>query len=103
MEIPRLRGQVRTAAEAYATDIDMPDLSCIGDYAAACGQILKAPARPGIEPISSWTLCCVLNPLSHTGNSQAFFVSIQPVCVSFGAVIPFTFKVIISMYVLTAI
>ena len=26
-------------------------------------------AKPGIEPTSSWTLCWVLNPLSHNGNS----------------------------------
>ena len=26
-------------------------------------------ARPGIEPTSSWALCWVLNPLSHSGNS----------------------------------
>ena len=26
--------------------------------------------RPGIESTSSWTLCRVLNPLSHNGNSQ---------------------------------
>ena len=27
-------------------------------------------ARPGIKPTSSWTLCQVLNPLSHNGNSS---------------------------------
>ena len=26
-------------------------------------------SKPGIEPASSWTLCCVLNPLSHNRNS----------------------------------
>ena len=30
-------------------------------------------ARPGIEPVSPWTLCWVLNPLSHNGNSVNSF------------------------------
>ena len=29
-------------------------------------------AKPGIEPASSWTLCWVLNPLSHNRNSHSF-------------------------------
>ena len=28
--------------------------------------------KPGIEPLSSWTLCRALNPLSHSGNSSIF-------------------------------
>ena len=28
------------------------------------------PLRPEIKPTSSWTLCQVLNPLRHNGNSQ---------------------------------
>ena len=41
-------------------------------YIKARGKrwILNPLARPGIEPTSSWTLCWVLNPLSHSGNSR---------------------------------
>ena len=35
-------------------------------------------ARPGIEPASSQTLCWVLNPLSHNGNS--IFAFLYPDC-----------------------
>ena len=41
-------------------------------YTAACGNAgsLTHGARPGIEPASSWTLCQVLNPLSHNENPR---------------------------------
>ena len=40
-------------------------------YTTAHGSTrsLTHRARPGIEPTSSWMLCQVLNPLSHSGNS----------------------------------
>ena len=40
-------------------------------YAAACGNdgSLSHWARPGIKPVSSWTLCRVLNLLNHNWNS----------------------------------
>ena len=41
-------------------------------YTASCSsaRFLTHLARPGIKPISWQTLCQVLNPLSHNGNSQ---------------------------------
>ena len=38
--------------------------------------ILNPWAKPGIEPESSQTLCWVLNPLSHNGNSSALFLEL---------------------------
>ena len=40
-------------------------------YSASCSNTgsLTQWKRWGVKPISSWTLCCVLNPLSHNGNS----------------------------------
>ena len=40
-------------------------------HAEACGNArsLTHWMWPGMEPESSWTLCWVLNPLSHNGNS----------------------------------
>ena len=32
--------------------------------------------RPGIEPVSSWRLSWVLNPLSHNGNSHLHFITL---------------------------
>ena len=32
--------------------------------------------RPGIKPVSSRTLCQVLNQMSHNGNSHAYFIFI---------------------------
>ena len=30
--------------------------------------------RPGIELTSSWTLCQVLNPMNHNGNSPSLYL-----------------------------
>ena len=40
-------------------------------YSIACDHAgsLTPWARPGIEPVSSWALCQVLNPLCHNRNS----------------------------------
>ena len=50
-------------------------------YAAACSNAgsLTHLVRPGIEPVSSWTLCHVLNTLSHDRNSYGgyFLISKQ--------------------------
>ena len=37
-------------------------------------RFLTPCVRPGIEPASSRTLCWVLNPLSHNGNSLMHFL-----------------------------
>ena len=36
--------------------------------------------RPGIKPTSSWTLCRVLNPLSHNRNSKKNFTIKLSLC-----------------------
>ena len=43
-------------------------------YATACSNpgSLTHWARPGIKPASSQSLCQVLNPVSHSGNSKMF-------------------------------
>ena len=44
-------------------------------YTEACSNARPVThgVRPGIKPVSSWTLCRVLNPLSHNGNSNSLF------------------------------
>ena len=37
-------------------------------------------ARPEIEPVSSQRLCCVLNPLSHNGNSWHLLIKALTLC-----------------------
>ena len=37
-------------------------------------RILTHWERPGIEPASSQSLCCVLRLLSHNGNTQFYFI-----------------------------
>ena len=60
---------------AYATATAMPDLSHICDpHRNLCNtRPLTHWAKPGTEIISSWTLCQVLNLLSHNGNSSTEF------------------------------
>ena len=68
------QGWVGTVAAAYVIAIAIHDASHICDYTRAHSNIgsLTHWARPGIEPISSWTLCQVLNPLRQDGNSIFF-------------------------------
>ena len=49
-----------------------------GTYTTACGdsRSLTQWGRPGIKPTSSLTLCWVLNPLSHNGNSYRMCVCV---------------------------
>ena len=56
MEVPRLGVEPELQLQAYDT---------------ACGnaQALTYWVRPGMKHASSGTLCQVLNPLSHSGNS----------------------------------
>ena len=53
------------------------------DAAYSYARSLTDGVRPGIKPISSWTLCCVLNLLSHNRNSHSeqYFWQLQR-CVS---------------------
>ena len=56
VEVPRLEDQLRAASVTCPT-------ACLNT------GILNALREARIEPASSWTLCQVLNPLSHKGNS----------------------------------
>ena len=48
-------------------------------YVAPCSNMgsLTHWARPGVQPVSSETLCRVLNPLSHNGNSSSVLLSLN--------------------------
>ena len=69
MEIPRLgiESGLQLLAYAIATRIQAASVT----YASAWSNpgFLTHWARLGIEPESSWTLCQVLNLLSHNGNT----------------------------------
>ena len=70
------RDQIGAAAWAYTTATATPYPSCVCDLCIMAGSnsgSLTHWARPRIEPTSLWTLCQVLNPLSHNGN---FFIGI---------------------------
>ena len=66
MEVPRVGVKSELQLPACTTATATPDLS----HSLWQCQILITPARPGIEPTSPQTLCPVLNPLSHNGNSK---------------------------------
>ena len=74
MEVPRLGVESELQLLAYATATATPDLSFIWDLHCSLQQhqSLTHRARPGIEPVSSWTLCWILNLLSHSENSHGF-------------------------------
>ena len=46
-------------------------------YSPACHNagFLTSLVRPGTEPTSSWILCGVLDPLSHSRDSSLFFIT----------------------------
>ena len=66
------RGQIGAAAETEAIAMATPDLSCICDLRCSLRQcrILNSLSEARVEPVSSWRLHPVLNPLSHSGNSD---------------------------------
>ena len=74
MEVPRLGVESELQLLAYITATATPDLSFIWDLHCSLQQhqSLTHRARPGIEPVSSWTLCWILNLLSHSENSHGF-------------------------------
>ena len=71
MEGPRLRVASELQLPAYTTATAMLDPRCLCNLHHGLQQhwILNPPTRPGIEPTSSWTLCCVPNLLRHNGDS----------------------------------
>ena len=65
------RDWIRAAAAGLHHSHSNADPSCICTLPTACSNVrsLTHWSRPGIEPAFSWTLCQILNPLSHNGNS----------------------------------
>ena len=55
---------------AYTTAMATPDPSHIYSHTRSFTHW----ARPGMEAASSWTLCWVLNLLSHSGNFDPFYL-----------------------------
>ena len=78
MEVPGLRVKLELQLLATDTARATPGPSCI--YSLHTQQLavtldpLTHWATPGIEPPSSWTLCQVLNPLSHYRNAYSVFL-----------------------------
>ena len=76
MEIPRLGMGSELQLPAYITATASPQIQAASaTYATVC---VKAPslthwARLRIKPASLWTLCWVLNPLSHNRNASFYF------------------------------
>ena len=70
MEVHTLGVELELQLQSYATATAPLDQSLICDLSHSFQQrqILAPWARPAIESASSWTLCWVLNPLSHNRN-----------------------------------
>ena len=49
---------------------------CDLNHSSGAGSLTHR-ARPAIKPSSSWTLCQVLNPLSHNRNSSIFIFKVH--------------------------
>jgi len=71
LDVSRLGVESELPLLAYTKSTATPDRSHICGLHVVCSNSgsLTHWARPGIESASSWTLCCVVNPLSHSGNS----------------------------------
>ena len=74
MEVSRLGVQSELQLLAYVTATTMPDPSHICDLCCTLYQcqILNLVSEARTKTTSSWTLCRVLKPLSHNGNSCLF-------------------------------
>ena len=61
-----------TTAAGIGIATAIPDISHTCDLSLACRNMgyLTHWARPEMEPLSSWTLCWVLKPLSNSRNSR---------------------------------
>jgi len=69
------KGRIGAAAMTYSTATATPDSSHICDLCRSLWQgYLSHWGKPWIEPPSSWTLCWVLNSLSHNGNSYTLAI-----------------------------
>ena len=76
----RLGAELQLQLQVYATATLNPNSSVT--YAAGCSntESLTHWARPRIKHESSPTLCWVLNPLSHDGNSMLYLFYLSFYC-----------------------
>ena len=74
LEVPRLGVESELQAPVYTTATAMLNRSCDPHCSSQQRRILNPRARPGIEHVSSRILVWVLNPLSHSVNSQGFLI-----------------------------
>ena len=70
MEAPGLGVESELQLPVYATATARPDPGCICDL---CCPLWLCAIKAGIEPASSWTLCWVLNLMSHNRNCNLGF------------------------------
>ena len=70
MKVPKLEVKSEMKLPAYTTTIATLDLSCLCNLYCSLLQCWIINPLATIEPTSSWTLCQVLNLLSHNGNSE---------------------------------
>ena len=72
MEVPRLEGESELQLQPAPEPQQHWILATSVTNVTACGNTgsLTHSVRPGIDTASSWTLCQVLNPLNHNGNSK---------------------------------
>ena len=75
MEVPRLGVELALQLPACTTATATPDPNCICDLCRSLWQcqILNPLSEARDQTASSRTLGCVLNPLSHNGNSCFYF------------------------------
>ena len=78
------RGQIRAAAEVYATATAMPDLSCIFNKHCSSGQCgtLKPLSKARDPSCIFMDTSQVLNPPSHSENSPSPFLGTRHVTVN---------------------
>ena len=75
IEVPEARDLIRAAdAGLHHSHRNTRSELHLANYNIACSNpgSLIYWARPGIKPTSAWTLCQVLNSLSHNENSKYF-------------------------------
>ena len=70
MAAPGLGVESELQLPVYATATARPDPGCICDL---CCPLWLCAIKAGIEPESSWTLCWVLNLMSHNRNCNLGF------------------------------
>ena len=80
MEVPGLGIESELQLQAMPQPQQHRVSTTSATYAAACSNALSLThwAKPGIEPMSSWTLYQVFKPLSHNRNSLRGYSWLQP-------------------------